>query len=121
VHVLRAITAILTVLVAAGCGAGEAEREVPAPQGVAACAPEDVAEGAALFAEVGCLGCHTYAGEGSQNLDAPDLTDIGMTERDPEWYVDHLTEGPDDHPTFATLDDGQLLAIGEFLHASRGC
>ena len=30
--------------------------------------------GATLFAQSGCLNCHTYSGEGNSNLGAPDLT-----------------------------------------------
>src|SRR6266542_3192693 len=35
--------------------------------------------GAKLFAESGCLTCHTYLGAGSSNLGAPDLSSIGST------------------------------------------
>src|SRR5205823_43947 len=34
-------------------------------------------EGAKLFAQLGCLNCHTYNGAGSGNLGAPDLTAEG--------------------------------------------
>ena len=33
--------------------------------------------GATLFAQTGCLKCHTYLGAGAGNLGAPDLTDVG--------------------------------------------
>ena len=37
--------------------------------------------GATLFAQTGCLGCHTYVGTGAGNLGAPDLTDVGLSGR----------------------------------------
>ena len=33
--------------------------------------------GAVLFAQTGCLNCHVYLGEGSSNLGAPDLSEVG--------------------------------------------
>src|ERR1041384_5001890 len=39
--------------------------------------PPAAAPGATLFAQSGCLTCHTYLGSGSSNLGAPDLSDIG--------------------------------------------
>jgi hypothetical protein len=38
--------------------------------------------GARIFAQVGCLNCHTYLGDGTQNLGAPDLTAIGRETRE---------------------------------------
>ena len=37
--------------------------------------------GATLFAQSGCLNCHTYLGAGSANLGAPDLTEVGASDR----------------------------------------
>jgi mono/diheme cytochrome c family protein len=37
----------------------------------------EAVKGAALFAESGCLSCHTYRGTGSLNLGARDLTHEG--------------------------------------------
>lgn len=127
-HAFRVIACAAVAVLLVGCGGTEtepeaepeAEVESPAAEGLARCVPEEP-QGAALFAEVGCLGCHTYDGDGSQNLDAPDLTSIGETDRGAEWYADHLRDAPGDHPSFATLGDEQLLAIGRFLDASRGC
>ena len=47
-------------------------------------------EGATLFAESGCLNCHTYLGAGSSNLGAPDLSAEGAKGRGIKWQVDHL-------------------------------
>ena len=44
--------------------------------------PEAVA-GAELFAQTGCLNCHTYMGQGSGTLGAPHHTQVGAT-NDPE-------------------------------------
>ena len=48
-------------------------------------------EGATLFAESGCLNCHTYLGTGSSDLGAPDLSAEGSKGRGVEWQVAHLT------------------------------
>jgi hypothetical protein len=87
VRVSRPVATAAAALLA-GCGRAEpgVEAESELPRVAEGCVPEDVAEGANAFVQVGCLGCHTYDGEGSTAVDAPDLT-----------------------------------AIGEFLHASRGC
>ena len=42
--------------------------------------PEAV-KGAELFAQSGCLNCHIYLGQGTGNLGAPDLSEIGDDER----------------------------------------
>ena len=42
---------------------------------------EKAVKGAELFAQSGCLNCHTYLGEGAGNLGAPDLSEIGAVER----------------------------------------
>ena len=36
--------------------------------------PKKAVQGAVVFQSSGCLSCHTYAGTGSANLNAPDLT-----------------------------------------------
>ncbi len=46
--------------------------------------------GAGLFAESGCMNCHTYLGDGSSNLGAPDLSDEGTKGRGKQWQIDHL-------------------------------
>ena len=52
--------------------------------------PEEAREGAAIFAEVGCLNCHLYLGEGSSNLGAPVLDEEGTRNRGVEWQIDHM-------------------------------
>jgi menaquinol-cytochrome c reductase cytochrome b/c subunit len=82
-------------------------------------------EGATLFAESGCLNCHTYLGSGGQNLGAPDLSEEGLKNRGIEWQVAHL-QNPSSKvpgspmPPFATLGDENLTKIATFLEASKG-
>jgi mono/diheme cytochrome c family protein len=81
--------------------------------------------GARIFAQTGCLACHTYLGEGSQNLGAPDLTAIGRksphTEADYARYVANPAKyGNDVMPSFKSLGRTNLLKLGAFLAASKG-
>jgi mono/diheme cytochrome c family protein len=86
---------------------------------------EQLVRGADLFAGVGCLSCHVYAGEGAQNLGAPDLTDIGTAGQGEDYWV-RWVRNPDAikpgtaMPPFANLTDEQLRDIAHFLEASKG-
>ena len=81
--------------------------------------------GATLFAESGCMNCHTYLGAGSSNLGAPDLSAEGAKGRGIEWQVEHL-KNPSSKtpgsamPSFAALGDENLTKIATFLEASKG-
>ena len=44
---------------------------------------EEAGSGATLFAQSGCLNCHTYLGQGDGNLGAPDLSAIGAVRTTP--------------------------------------
>ena len=74
----------------------------------AATAEADVTAGAELFAESGCLNCHTYLGAGSQQLGAPELSAEGTRNRGLEWQIGHL-KNPSEFtpgsamPSFASL------------------
>ena len=46
--------------------------------------------GARLFAETGCLQCHTYGGFGAGNLGAPELSEVGNT-NDTAGFVQYLS------------------------------
>ncbi len=86
--------------------------------------PEAVA-GARLFAQSGCLNCHTYLGSGGQNLGAPDLTAEGAKNKGIEFQIAHLkcpacVNPGSPMPSFAAFSDADLRKIATFLEASKG-
>ena len=87
-----------------------------------------VQEGAKIFAQAGCLNCHTYAGSGASNLGAPDLTAIGTT-NNAAFFAQYVSDprkfGNNVMPIFGaknggSLSDQQLAQVGAFLAASKG-
>jgi menaquinol-cytochrome c reductase cytochrome b/c subunit len=87
--------------------------------------PDNVKPGVTLFFQSGCTGCHTYAGEGSSNLGAPDLTAIGAEEgKDAAYFKRYVANpaafGNNVMPQFAGLGDENLQQLAEFLEASKG-
>ena len=87
--------------------------------------PESSRKGVELFFQSGCTGCHTYAGEGSSNLGAPDLTSIGSQAGASADFFQRYIADPSEFgntvmPQFATLGDENLQALAEFLEASKG-
>jgi cbb3-type cytochrome oxidase cytochrome c subunit len=84
---------------------------------------EEATKGAELFAQSGCLNCHTYLGEGSGTLGAPDLSDVGQT-NDAAYFVRYLTNPAEFNNTvmgsYAYLGTENLEALGAFLAASKG-
>ena len=87
--------------------------------------PEEARPGLEVFAQAGCLSCHTYASEGSPNLGAPDLTDEGTRGRGFEWQVEHLKDPPgvvpgSAMPSFANLPEEQLRQLSVFLECTPG-
>jgi quinol---cytochrome c reductase cytochrome c subunit, bacillus type len=86
---------------------------------------EDALAGADLFAESGCVSCHTYLGTGSANLGAPDLSDEGAKTKGIQFQIDHLKcpscETPGSAmPPFAALGEDNLRKLAIFLEASKG-
>jgi menaquinol-cytochrome c reductase cytochrome b/c subunit len=86
---------------------------------------EQVALGADTFADVGCLNCHVYAGEGASNIGAPELTDIGTVGRGEEYWVRWIRNPQaikpgTQMPAFPNLTDEELQALAAFLEASKG-
>jgi mono/diheme cytochrome c family protein len=84
-----------------------------------------VKRGGEIFAQVGCLNCHTYLNTGSTNLGAPDLTDEGARNKGIQFQIAHLKcpscETPGSPmPPFADLGEDNLRALAVFLEASRG-
>jgi cytochrome c553 len=84
---------------------------------------EEAEKGATLFAESGCLNCHTYLGEGAGSLGAPDLSEVGAT-NDAAYFVQYLTNpaayGNTVMGSYSYLGAENLAALGEFLAASKG-
>jgi menaquinol-cytochrome c reductase cytochrome b/c subunit len=86
---------------------------------------EQARAGAVLFAQSGCLSCHTYLNAGSSNLGAPDLTDEGTKGRGIEWQIAHLKcpscETPGSQmPPFENFTDEQYQQLAQFLEQSKG-
>jgi menaquinol-cytochrome c reductase cytochrome b/c subunit len=87
--------------------------------------PANAVPGAKLFAQAGCLNCHTYLGTGSSNLGAPNLSAEGAKGRGIQFQINHLkcpscvTPGSP-MPPFASLGDANIKQIAIFLEASKG-
>ena len=90
----------------------------------------DVARrGALIFAETGCVQCHTYLGTGAANLGAPDLTAIGAQNRGRD-YLQRYVANPSQFgnavmPRYGRdfggdLTDDELRAVAVFLDLSKG-
>jgi cytochrome c553 len=79
--------------------------------------------GAKLFAQSGCLNCHTYLGQGNGILGAPNLSAIGES-NDASFFVQYLTNpaafGNQVMGSYAYLGADNLAALGAFLAASDG-
>jgi mono/diheme cytochrome c family protein len=86
--------------------------------------PSRAAQGAALFAKLGCLSCHTYLGSGMRRRGAPDLSKAGLEGRSSRFFVDYVARpyrrGNNLMPTYADVSSGALARIAAFLVASRG-
>jgi menaquinol-cytochrome c reductase cytochrome b/c subunit len=81
--------------------------------------------GANLFAESGCVSCHTYLGTGSSNLGAPDLSAEGAKGKGIQFQIDHLkcpscVNPGSPMPPFAALGEDNLRKLAVFLEASKG-
>jgi cytochrome c553 len=82
-------------------------------------------QGARIFAQAGCLGCHTYLGEGSPNLGAPDLSAEGAKGRGITFQIDHLkcpscVNPGSPMPPFTNFTDEQYQQLATFLEESKG-
>jgi cytochrome c2 len=83
-------------------------------------------EGAEIFAQVGCMNCHTYLGAGTTNLGAPDLSEIGRTSnRGVAGFADYVADptkfGNTVMPKFEDLGAENLTKLGTFLQSSGTC
>ena len=85
---------------------------------------EPAVAGATLFAQSGCMNCHTYTGEGSSNLGAPNLTDVGASDRGIEFFKSYVSNpaqyGNNVMISYAYLGDENLTNLATFLDASKG-
>ncbi|HXF97794.1 MAG TPA: c-type cytochrome [Gaiellaceae bacterium] len=84
---------------------------------------EQATAGAELFAQTGCLQCHTYLGQGSGNLGAPDLSEVGQR-YDQATLVRYLANpaqfGNTVMGSYAYLGQENLQRLAAFLDASEG-
>jgi hypothetical protein len=81
--------------------------------------------GARLFAESGCLNCHTYLGTGGHNLGAPNLSAEGAKNKGIAFQISHLkcpacVNSGSPMPSFAGLGPANLTKLATFLEASKG-
>ena len=85
---------------------------------------EVASAGAKLFAQAGCLTCHTYKSQGAGNLGAPDLTDAGASDRGIEYFASYIRNpaqyGNNVMISYAYLGDENLTKLATFLDASKG-
>jgi cytochrome c1 len=87
--------------------------------------PKRAYRGAVLFDTTGCTACHTYAGSGSKNLGAPDLTAIGVHHLAIRFEISHLkcpscVNPGSPMPSFRSLSKKHLHQLAVFLEASKG-
>jgi mono/diheme cytochrome c family protein len=81
--------------------------------------------GAKIFAQSGCTSCHTYLGTGSSNLGAPDLSAIGASGQNAEFFSSYVSNPRKFNntvmPVFGNLGSpANIRNIGIFLAASKG-
>lgn len=79
--------------------------------------------GATLFAETGCLQCHTYLGQGAGNLGAPDLSDVGTRYEAPvlvQYLANPAQFGNTVMGSYSYLGQENLEQLAAFLDASNG-
>jgi mono/diheme cytochrome c family protein len=87
--------------------------------------PPQALPGAKIFAQVGCLNCHSYNGTGGGFAGAPDLSAEGAKNHGIAFQIAHLTNPSKVHPgspmpSFAQLGADNLKKLAIFLEASKG-
>ena len=136
----RPVAVVAAILVVISMGVltwkGATAKEALGSELIAAGEPEQWAEeqgfadnpvavqGARLFAESGCLNCHTYLGEGNGNLGAPDLSDVGASGRGIPFFKSYVSNpaqyGNNVMISYGYLGDENLTKLATFLDASKG-
>lgn len=80
--------------------------------------------GAKLFAQAGCMSCHTYLGVGSTNVGAPDLSEVGTRRQGVDTFKAYLQNpaqfGNNVMSSYSFLGDENLTNLATFLDASKG-
>ena len=87
--------------------------------------PAGAIPGAKIFAQVGCLNCHSYLGSGGGYAGAPDLSAEGSKGKGIQFQIDHLIcpsckNAGSPMPPFKALGDQRLRQLAIFLEASKG-
>src|SRR5262249_2409891 len=87
--------------------------------------PPTAVRGADVFAVSGCTECHTYAGTGRTNLNAPDLTAVGSHHLGIALEISHLkcpscANPGSPMPPYASLGNARLHQLAVFLEDSKG-
>ena len=82
-------------------------------------------KGAKLFAQIGCLNCHSYLGTGGGYAGAPDLSAEGSKGKGIAFQISHLkcpscVNPGSPMPQFAALGTQRLTLLANFLEASKG-
>jgi mono/diheme cytochrome c family protein len=127
---VRRLGALALLLpLSAGCGGSHAKSSAPDSDVARWISveqlPKPARSGAALFFSAGCTACHTYAGSGRTNLNAPDLTSIGRRHLGIRFQIAHLkcpscVNKDSPMPPFASLGEERLHRLAVFLEASKG-
>ena len=75
-------------------------------------------DGKAIFASVGCSGCHTLAAAGSTGTVGPNLDDAKPSK---ELAIDRVTNGQGGMPSFkGQLSEAQIEAVATFVAENAG-
>jgi mono/diheme cytochrome c family protein len=80
--------------------------------------------GAKLFAETGCLTCHTYLGSGERTLGGGDLSSIGRVQKTIRFFERYIADprryGNKIMPVYGGFGSRNIRNLAAFLAASKG-
>lgn len=117
------LTAIALVTGAAACGGGD--DETAAPETVEGTLPTatgpsegDAEAGAAVYADQGCGGCHTFEAANSAGTIGPNLDDSSV---DFQAAVTQISNGGNGMPAFkGRISDEEIANVAAFVVEERG-